>query len=428
MAEVRRSVRRHVREVSLESTFFVLLFLLAFYYLSYRYPFQINASTTSPTYRDTPTSLQVGKYLVYGVLIGGFAALRLIGGGARRIEWRLAGTALLCLHLFVYALAAGVLARNSQLAETGIFFTLVPCYVLLRQGRVSLSRVASVVRWMVYIGIAVSALQVAAFLAFGRLPALAYAGSLTVRFGSVWDDPNGWAIFTSLLAGFVVADRTGKVQKAILLSLLGLSLLLTQSLTGIAATLGSVGVVLLLLIAARARWRWIAQAGGAGAVYAVLGALVLLIVVPNPLFQAYWREKSGSVAVHVEHLQRIARAGVGEFSGFAPIGEYGEPGYLNLAVNMGVPYLLVFVYVGLVAMIRHARQIATAAIPSSRAVNYACLAFLASYYLAMVNLPVDTVFPLNLIMVLCILLSFSELTEVAESAVRRIDVSGAKVS
>src|SRR5258708_33838133 len=44
-----------------ERSFWVALFI-ATAYLSYRYPLQINSSTTSQVYSDTPLSLQAGKF------------------------------------------------------------------------------------------------------------------------------------------------------------------------------------------------------------------------------------------------------------------------------------------------------------------------------------------------------------------------------
>src|SRR5450759_557644 len=57
------------------------LFIIGFYYLSYRYPLKINNSQTSPTYSDTPTWLQAGKYLFIAVVLA-------VGVFAGAIQWR----------------------------------------------------------------------------------------------------------------------------------------------------------------------------------------------------------------------------------------------------------------------------------------------------------------------------------------------------
>jgi len=57
------------------------------------------------------------------------------------------------------------------------------------------------------------------FILFERLPALGYAGSL-VRFGSFWDDPNGFGFFASFFTLYFFLERKYLLSSALFLCLL----------------------------------------------------------------------------------------------------------------------------------------------------------------------------------------------------------------
>lgn len=391
--------------VSLETGLASSLLLLSFYYLAYRYPFKINSSTTSPTYSDTPTLLQLGKYLVFVLVSAWYLARRIISRPLPRVAWRDLVDVLAGLYVFAFALIGAVATKNEMLAQSGIFFVVLPIFIVLRVGDIDLAKVSNAIGWMLAIGIAVGFFQIALFLTVGRLPALAFSGTLSVRFGSVWDDPNGWAVFSALLLGYTWAARWRLAAKISITILLGFLLLLTESLTGIAATSLAIILMLGLLLRARVRWQWLGQAGAVALVYPLIISAIALIVIPSAAFQAFWAEKQGSVLVHLQHFAAADDLTFPRLLGVAPLGEYGEPGYLNLLTNLGLPYLCAFLYLTIPAMLRLARQIANAPDGSDLRVQYGALLFLSSFHLGMVNLPLDIVFPVNLLVVICVLIS-----------------------
>jgi hypothetical protein len=86
-------------------------------------------------------------------------------------------------------------------------------------------------------------IEVSLFLLFGRLPALGWSGSLSVRFGGFLDDPNGFAAILYLLMGWVFYRFSGKVRFFMEFALV-ICLLLTQSLTAI----GFFGALLVVVL------------------------------------------------------------------------------------------------------------------------------------------------------------------------------------
>ena len=397
----------------LETVFITALVLLGLFYLSYRYPFKISASTTSATYSDTPRWLQLGKYFLFAGILGVYAFFQSARGHVAPLDWRSARDLFFGAFLFVYPLIVAATAGNLAIAETGIFFGLIPVVLALRAGRVGIFRLRRIILAFVYLAIAIEVVQVVLFVAVGRLPALAYGESLSVRFGSIWDDPNGWAVFTPFLMGFIATRPGGRVGKILIIGLLIVMLLFSQSLTGIgAATLG-VGLTLGLLIGAQLRWRWLWSLLALLVFYVALISFIQMVLIRNEFFALFWETKLGSIRLHLRDLRDVADALPGELLGVAPQGEYGEPGYVNLARNVGVPYTLVFFAFGSAAIVRLVGLIVRYRTAPGMELLYGALFFLVTYYVAMLNLPVDTVFPLNLFAVLCMVFSYEELISVA---------------
>ena len=192
--------------------FLCLCLVLAFYYLSYRYPLQINNSSTSPTYVDTPFLLQIGKYISLLCLclwfILGECRLRIL---KRDIPIFVATSFFVCSSPLVAVIAAPHVAEPLFLWEWvgGDLLLVVPLLSMgygtrvLPTGYGTRDHIDTIVR-LIWVFLSLSmvwlVLQVVLFMTIGRLPALAYHNSLSVRFGSIWDDPNA---FPMMLAVFV---------------------------------------------------------------------------------------------------------------------------------------------------------------------------------------------------------------------------------
>jgi hypothetical protein len=202
------SARSGVRQLSAIPAILLAASIVAVFYDAYRYPLRINDTATSSTYHNTPLSLQAGKYAILGALT---LVLLVVVVRSRRELGRLSGADALLLALGSFVLlragAATVTTHASTSVRTilpflcGIPFALAGAsWVHAKAGRS-----AAFVRAAVVFGCAVVLLHAATnvvemglWATTGRLPALAYSHGL-VRFGGVWDDPNGTAAFSALL-------------------------------------------------------------------------------------------------------------------------------------------------------------------------------------------------------------------------------------
>ncbi|SAK48318.1 hypothetical protein AWB75_01122 [Caballeronia catudaia] len=201
--------------------------VVALLYSSYRYPFQINASGTSPTYTDTPPLLQAGKYLI---LVMACVVMALVAGGFY-VSRRKLGFVALYLAISVYPLIHFMFDKDPKHLTFSII-AMVALFISVSVRRVDLKSVDAFMTFTLYASLIVDVIQVVLFFSVGRLPALAYSDSLSVRFGSFLDDPNGFGALLFLLLGYAYCSPRTMVNRLCLLGVI-LSIIFTQSLTAI---------------------------------------------------------------------------------------------------------------------------------------------------------------------------------------------------
>jgi hypothetical protein len=370
------------------------MLLLAFYYNAYRYPLQINSAQTSPTYADTPLWLSAGKYLLIALLIGYALMVRLRSPDRMRI-----GRPVLALGyaaLLLIPVVAGVVTATAEFVLIGFLF-LAPLSLHLFAGwRFSAERVNRWVAITLVIAISVQLLQLALFLAIGRLPALGHPNSLSVRFGSVLDDPNGFGVLLAGVFPFAMVHFRGARRWA-LAGLMFLCLVLTQSLTAVIC-LVAVGLVAgSLALARRPRLAVPAALGTAAAGAIFLGLGIRFQVEISALWEAYLHSKQGSLQAHAVALQTVDELAPLNLVGIEPLPEvWEESGYLNILAHYGILYLLVFFAVGAAALLHHGRE-ALRAGGDRRTLAFAAVGILVAFYIANIGLPLIEVFPVNLI-------------------------------
>jgi hypothetical protein len=376
------------------------MFLLAFYYNSYRYPFQINSTETSAVYRDTPLGLVFGKYLLAAAIM----ACAVIFGAfpLSRMKVRKPIYLAVYAYLAVIPITHGLMAKDVQLVESGVFFFVPMVFHLLEKKSISCRMINSLIRYALFIAIGVDIIQIALFFLVGRLPALAWPGSMSVRFGSFLDDPNGFGVLIALFAGFAIAGYSGW-KRAALICALSVCLLASQSLTALLVV--PVAALLCALTFMISQPKSILR----GMLISV-SAVALIAVVTYPyhqaiidLLQVIGSEKSLSIMGHARSLDVLASKGLIDYLGFNPTGYTGESGYVNLAANFGIVYVLIYLGIGLVTIFKCCRRLAdSAASPSMRAFAGAAFCFLIAAYATTINLPLEEVFPINLLTVLII--------------------------
>jgi hypothetical protein len=235
------------QKVSAQSDSLALLLLYTVtLYLSYRYPLQINSSVTSPTYVDTPISLQLGKY----VLILFFALSTILFssghlGRAHRIT-KFGAHGALSLVLMMWGSVTLVAGFSIDVIEF-IFLWGMSLIFGVFLAPPHTGKIEKFLKVVGMISVVTSLVQIALFIAVGRLPALAYAGSLSVRFGSFLDDPNGFALLCLFFLYYFKNDQS-IIGRVIFFCHIPL-IFLTQSLTIIIISILFLGFYLLWSLA-----------------------------------------------------------------------------------------------------------------------------------------------------------------------------------
>jgi hypothetical protein len=372
------------------------LLVIGLYYNWYRYPFKINSQDTSPTYADTPVWLSMGKYVLIAAVLLYAVVRRVLQDSPVRITHPpLLGA---FSYLAFVPLLTGVALGEAHFIEIGLSF-LVPLVLIAFSGwRIDPGYLNKLLALSIYAAIAVEVIQVFLFFQTGRLPALAYSDSFSVRFGSFMDDPNGFGIVIAWMLAF--AWTYFKVPSRLVLTvLLGACLLLTQSLTAIAAT-AIVGVLYLLIAASRGARRLLLVLTASGA--ALVAAAAVFYTFERQLLELYrlfMLTKAGSIEGHAESLDMFRNTELLSVIGIEPAHDlWGESGYGNLLAFFGLGYLLVYWAVGLAAAWTYLKIVLDeAASPNIRAFAAGALGLLTAVYAASVNLPLSESFPLNLL-------------------------------
>lgn len=397
-----RSARR--AGLGLADLAFGSLILLAFYYLAYRYPLQIGSSLTSPTYTDTPPALQTGKYvLIVAILliVATAAAVRGPLGERTRDAHPLSSWALLLLSVF--AILKGLFAGSVDQIIVGLV-SLVPVVLssLSARRNVDGRRLAVAVVIYAVISVVVDAVQFVLYRVQGRLPSLGYEGSISVRFGAVLDDPNGYALIVALAVPVVFAISTrAKFIRYVLILLLLVSLLLTQSFTGIASVLGA-----LILGYVGLHWRSL------GRTYAIsIGGIVLLVVVwlftsTSELYDAVVASKLGSINQHAGTWDEVRALSLEQLAGLGPAQGGLESSYVALAANFGLVYVVIYIWIGVAACRRLLQTVRSSTDSRDSAAHLGFYFFLIAYLFASINLSLEGSYPSNFLFMLGVALSF----------------------
>lgn len=362
------------------------LLIIGLYYLSYRYPFQIGSSSTCTGYTDTPIFLQIGKY----ALIAGFLLLHTFAAPPRLPATRVYAAILIgAIYLAFAGIACTILTGHFECAESAIVWAIGA--VLLRRDTVGIAPYVGKLKTFSVIAVLFVILQGILFVTTGRLPGVSLENSILVRFGSLWDDPNGFAIACSLIVPLLWRTIRSWSLRIFFLAASLVCLIATQSLTGLLAFAATMAIgTLLLLIFGGLRnlggFLFFSLVGFA----CLAGAMWIAFQM-----QDYLAMKSGSIEGHLDSLVVLANSNWTAWIGWAPVDQWGEMAYVNWIVNYGVLYTIVHV-----AML--ALMVLSCAILCRKHREYVpILYFLVAYCAGLGNLPLDTVFPVNVLAVFC---------------------------
>ncbi len=396
---------------------FELLLVVSLYYTWYRYPFQINSATTSPHYSDTPAWLQQGKYILVVMIL---VVVALIAGmaGAHRRKVPIGAAAFIgpCLLLLSgFAIVKGSAVGNDDSTKLGVILivgvVLITLSLRWKLDGVPLVRIFSVFAVVV---IVVEIIQVALLLTTGRLPALAYGNSVSIRFGSILDDPNGLAFLMPLLLGAVLLTWK-RIFWRVLVSLgLIMTLALTQSLSGISSC-----VLALLLGTFILRWQSPARVLAVFWLVAAMVATAAIWLLASGVGASIFTAKSGSLNAHATVYSQWGSFDALTLLGMSQGVSGSESSFVNLVLQFGLPFTILYTLLGLAAIVRLAHAIRAQNESRSKVLYTVFFYYLVAYLIGSINLRLNSIFPLNILFVIGIAVSVFAATESSWPIIRR---------
>lgn len=322
------------------------ILFISLVYFSYRYIFQYNSEGTSPTYSNTPASLQILKYVILIIifLLMLFFVLR------RGIYITQPGVMLVLSILMIQSIYSFFHLKHTNSVITII--TLIPAILMLScSASVQESCIHKVIRFFMYYAILYEIVQIGLYFAVGRLPALGYATGniMDVRFGGPLDDPNGFSVLLALLIPYAYYHYHG-FKKIFFVGLLFVFLILTWSLTGIFSFLAVIAFRLLYcFVTYKAYSRKKILSIGLGIVAFIIVSLSM-IYFNHAKILSFIDGKQGSISQHMESFD-FSGLSVWNFLGIIPSGKVQESCIFNLMMQGGVFFLIMYYGIGITSVI-----------------------------------------------------------------------------
>ena len=189
-------------------------------------------------------------------------------------------------------------------------------------------------------------IQIILYFAIGRLPALGYdTGVITdVRFGGAWDAPNEFSILIVFYIPYVYFKYKG-IKRAFYFVLLFAMLLLTWSLTGIAAVLGLCIFAALISLYSKTR-----------NIFAPILLIVYCLAVIGLIFvfnvghiEEFLLGKLGSINDHLNGWDLSGLSAL-NFLGIIPDMEFSETSFVLLLRRGGFLQVIVFYAIGIASV------------------------------------------------------------------------------
>jgi hypothetical protein len=378
-----------------ERSFWVGL-LISTVYLSYRYPLQINSSTTSEVYSDTPVSLQAGKFgLIF--LTCCISAPFLFWKRFNRLQ---ASVVMLTATVFSFPVAKLLGGLDNHYLDVS-FWPLAALVLVMPLQNIDLEAMDRYFKALFFFAVISDVIEVSLFLIFGRLPALGWSGSLSVRFGGFLDDPNGFGAILFLLMGWGFYRYKGKARFFVE-AVLVMCLLLTQSLTAIGFFAGLILLAMGWLLIKRPLYFLWMFAGSAvlGLLLEVTHALDIIILLITM--------KSDSASDHLAIPWSSIVAGWTEWFLFGGrTYEVYESWWVSSLLSFGIVWYVGDLLLTSVLVYTVWRSFRSCQSEKEKAVLAGILLFCSYFVAGSANLPMSTIFPINfLFYVFCFLVVF----------------------
>ena len=306
-------------------------------------------------------------------------------------KWALAG---LLVGMSAYSVLkliwAGIGEANTHFLDAA-FWPLAALVLVVGTKPISVAALNRYFRFVFFYALVSTAIEVFLFLTIGRLPALAYEDSFSVRFGGFLDDPNGFAALVYMLLGWAYYYFSGK-RRVLAEGALLLCLLLTQSYTALAF----LGLFIMVLAGNRLLHRprpLLIMSFGA-----VLLAVLIYIWVPlTGLIYSIIESKSNSVDIHVSQVTTTKVMDVTEWilggTSYVPY----ESWWVGSLINFGVPWYLLNLIVFTTLTVCTFKAFRNADNLQYKAVMSGIFLLTCYFLVGSINLPFYSVFPINFI-------------------------------
>ncbi|MDE9586984.1 hypothetical protein [Xenorhabdus bovienii] len=258
--------------------------------------------------------------------------------------------------------------------------------------KVDLSSLSKPINVLFIISFLINLVQLFLFLFTNRLPALAYGNSLSVRFGSFLDDPNGFGLLCIIFIGWVhVKYQHNKLKRIAAQFAIILMILMTQSLTIL-----SLSFIIYIFLYAR---------DISFVLCSVFVTTILFFIVPDldeKLWQIY-ELKKGSIDDHTSISINLNHAIEFIFGGkYIPL----ESWWISSFLSNGAVFTLFIFVIGVVVCTRLFKQYKRTIDIDERAVLFSIFLFSLSFMVGSLNLPFFNIFPLNFLYLTLLLMSF----------------------
>jgi len=292
-----------------------------------------------------------------------------------------------------------------------VFWPLAALALTLAVPVITPSAIDKYFRFVFYYALASNLIEIILFFAIGRLPALAYYGSISVRFGGFLDDPNGFPAIIYMLLGWAYYRFSG-ARRILAVGSLLLCILVSESFTAL-------GFLLLIALAfffqhmvRRPRPLWI--------ISLVVGVLTAGVQFWKPLeflISSLLEVKNGSVNDHLRQLSIASLTTPQDWLLGLESGAYQESWWVDSIVNFGLPWALLCLGIVMVLCIASFKAFRRARTTDEKAVLCAITMLCCFFLFGNANIPFIKTFPVNFLFFLfSMLVFFGKLEEPGQAA------------
>lgn len=377
---------RNKNKISSRATLLIgfALILFLFYYI-YRYALQMNSSDTSPTYSDTTFFWKVAKYLLLlAILVLCFFDLITEGIGKKHITFFA-----FSIFFFIFLNLYAFLYNRSSDFVVVILCLLLSLYLIFVNGLISLNAIDKIFSFFMHFTIVYEVIQIILYFTTGRLPALGYdTGVITdVRFGGAWDAPNEFSIMIAFYIPYVHHKYKG-IKRVVYFIVLFAMLLLTWSLTGIAAILG----ICVFAVVSRLYSKSKNIFAPILFIFSCLAVIGLFYVFNARSIEEYILGKLESISGHLDGWD-LSDLSVLNFLGLVSDMEFSETSFVLLLRRGGFLQVILFYAIGIVSIFWAGSLAKSIEDPKAQKIFRSMQWYQTAFLLASFNLPFVYSFP-----------------------------------